>query len=132
MLTYRTYFKLDYPVLNIDEANHYLTEDDMTKYIKDDSRIEESTRNKIEKIEWRMTDEQSGHITLTSTDTLTDLELNSISNWVSGQNADGLANYQDEEYDCDEDEYGYDCDNWVMASFDWKTNDYKFELISSN
>lgn len=138
-MIYRTYFKLEYPVCNVTAAQEYLTEDDMTQYLKDDNRIQESTRNKIVNIRWNLSDDQSGYIQLETTDSLSELELKSISEWVSGQNSDGLgegfeqqsfANYQDEEYDYDEDEYGYDCDNWVMASFDWKTNEYKFELYS--
>lgn len=138
-MIYRTYFKLDYPVLDINDAQEYLSEDDMTEYLKDDNRISKSTRNNVTNISWILQDEQSGYIELETKVELSDLELMSISNWVSGQNSDGLgegfeqqgfANYQDYEYDVDEDDFGYDSNGWVMASFDWRTNDYKFELVS--
>lgn len=138
-MIYRTYFKLDYPVLDINDAQEYLSEDDMIKYLKNDNRISKSTRNNVTNIAWILQDEQSGYIELETTVELSDLELMSISNWVSGQNSDGLgegfeqqgfANYQIDDGWGNGDEYDADSDIWVMASFDWRTNDYKFELVS--
>jgi len=138
-MIYRTYFKLEYPVLDINDAQEYLSEDDMTKYLKDDNRISQSTRNSVTNIAWILQDEQSGYIELETTVELSDLELMSISNWVSGQNSDGLgegfeqqgfANYQIDDGWGNGDEYDADSDIWIMASFDWRTNDYKFELVS--
>lgn len=139
-MIYRTYFKLDYPVINIDDANKYLQSDNMTEYLKNDNRIVNSTKDKIISIKWIMRDDQSGYIELETNEFMLDIELSVISSWVSGQNSDGLgegfsqqsfANYRLEENDWsydDDDEY-YE-DEYVMASFDWKYNAYKFELIT--
>lgn len=41
MHVYRTYFNLDYPVLDIEEAQNYLTNQNMTKCLKENSNIVE-------------------------------------------------------------------------------------------
>lgn len=135
-MLYRTYFELTDDVCDFEAARTYLIEDDMTKYLKEDYRCS-SCKDKIISIKWILKDNNSGYIDLETADILTNDELNKISDWVTGQNSDGLgegfeqqdfANYKpNDNSDYNED----DCDNdWVMASFDWKTNLYKFELIA--
>ena len=139
MYVYRTYFTLVACVNDLSAAQEYLTEDDMTVYLKDDNRIPENVRNAVEKIEWHLTDECSGNIELQTNRALSADELKPISEFVSGQNSDGLgegfeqqefANYEDEGLE------GYDesdWDNeWIMASFDWKTNEYIFEFVRND
>ena len=139
MYVYRTYFKLTASVTDIEAANSYLNEDDMTQYLKHDTRIPEEVRNAIEKIEWRLKDENSGIIELSTTKALSATELKTVSKWVYGQNSDGLgegfeqqsfASYTDEGLD------GYDDSDWddeyIMASFDWKINEYIFEFIRND
>lgn len=139
MYIYRTYFKLTACVNDFDAAYRYLREDDMKYYLKDDSRCPDDVYNKIISIDWILQDECSGYIELKTTEALNDVELNNISDWVSGQNSDGLgeglssqdfACYIDEDYD---ESYVYDTedyeDYYITAEFDWQTNDYKFELI---
>lgn len=139
MYVYRTYFTLVACVNDLSAAQEYLTEDDMTVYLKDDNRIPEDVRNAVEKIEWHLTDECSGNIELQTNRALSADELKPISEFVSGQNSDGLgegfeqqefANYEDEGLE------GYDesdWDNeWIMASFDWKTNEYIFEFVRND
>lgn len=131
---YRTNFNLTYPVNDFDAAYSYLTEDDMTEYLLDDDR----GCSKVESIRWELVDEQSGYIEVITNELLTDDEKKNISDWIRGQNSDGLgegfeqqrfAEYQEEEdwYDEDEDEY-YEGE-WVSASFDWSTNPYRLTLI---
>lgn len=140
MFLYRTYFRLEAPVNDISEARDYLSSDDMTQYMKYDKRI--PFFHKINNIKWILTDESSGHIDLETSQELTDDELSNVSDWVSGQNSDGLGEgFEQQSFACyeDNDYYGYNEDedyddyedNFVMASFDWRTNDYKFELISA-
>jgi hypothetical protein len=136
MYIYRTYFRLTDCVNDVSAAQEYLTEDDMTKYLKGDNRIPENVRNAAENIEWILKDEQSGYIELKLNTQLSDNELQYISEWVSGQNSDGLGEsfeQQDFANYCDEGLQGYEDedwdDEWIMASFDWETNDYKFEFI---
>lgn len=130
MYIYRTYFKLNAPVLDIEEAQDYLSEDDMVDYLDEDD-IGSSVLEAIEDIYWVLKDEQSGYIELKTNRKLSDKELKPISEWVSGQNSDGLGEGFEQQdfanYPLDEDDE-YD-DEWVMASFDWQTNDYIFEFI---
>lgn len=130
MYIYRTYFKLAAPVLDMEEAQDYLSEDDMVDYLDEDD-IGSSVLEAIEDIYWVLKDEQSGYIELKTNRKLSDKELKPISEWVSGQNSDGLGEGFEQQdfanYPLDEDDE-YD-DEWVMASFDWQTNDYIFEFI---
>lgn len=142
-IKYRTPFRLVDCVTDLDAAQEYLTEDDMTEYLKED--LDDSCtyfklpmahlKDKIEHIEWHLTSENEGYIELITSEEIPQAELDQISEWVSGQCSDGLgegfeqqdfANYENSDW-CgnryDED----DCeDMWVMASFDWKTNKYFF------
>lgn len=137
-MLYRTYFNLTNPVKDYEEARQYLIEDDMTKYMAGDSRIPYATFLKIKSIIWVLKDVDRGQIDLITTELLSDSELAGISEWVSGQNSDGLGEgFEQQDFACYEDRDSYDedyydeyADDFVMCSFDWKTNDYIFELIS--
>ena len=109
----------------------------MTKYLNND--VPKSLTGVISSIKWNLTDIDSGNITFKANRELTNEELDWVSNWVSGQNSDGLgegfeqqdfANYNVGEYDRYSDYYDDSEEEWVMASFDWQTNDYKFERIN--
>lgn len=141
---YKTNFNLEWPVNDFDAAQNYLQEDNMTEYLldslHDDGKFSEDEIAKIKHIEWNLRDEQSGYILLTATEVLSNVMLDAISDWVSGQNSDGLgegfeqqpfAEYIEEnDYGYEDDEY-YQEDNYHMASFDWQNNDYKFKRIST-
>lgn len=134
MYLYRTYFKLTACVNDFEAAKQYLIEDDMVKYLQGDRRCSDSTYNKIKKISWILTDEMSGHIDLETIEALSKEELSNISDWVSGQNSDGLGEgFEQQDFAFYNDSYGEDEDeyeqNYVMASFDWKSNKYLFELV---
>lgn len=122
--TYCTDFTLTNPVNDFEAAQAYLTDDDMTKYWK-----RKHEQSKVIKIQWDLTDEQTGHIVVITNDELTSNEANELSNWIRGQNSDGLGEGFEQQdfawisYDDEEDE-------GEMASFDWDTNDYKLVLIS--
>lgn len=140
---YKTNFNLKCPVLDIQEANDYLQEDDMTKYLIDDlqnyRKVAQEEVDKVEDIYWTMNSDDKGSIILTANDKLLPDTLAKISEWVSGQCSDGLgegfeqqpfANYDDPNGGY----YDYD-DNWeepvyCMASFDWETNKYKFIQVA--
>lgn len=132
MYIYRTYFKLEAPVLDISEAQDYLSMDDMTEILKGHYP---KLADYIINIKWILKDEDSGYIELETSREFTDSELSEMSDWVSGQNSDGLgegfeqqdfACYRDENHDYEDDYYD---DDYIEASFDWKTNEYKFELV---
>ena len=141
---YKTNFKLDYPVLDVQAAEEYLQEDDMTKYLIDDlqnyRKVAQEEVDKVEDIYWTMNSDSTGSIVLTANDKLLPDTLNKISEWVSGQCSDGLGEGFEQQpfasYDDPNGGYYDDDDNWVeddycMASFDWKTNDYKFTQVAN-
>jgi len=135
---YKTNFSLEWPVNDFDAAHDYLVEEDMTVYLIDNlkyEKVSEDEINKIVKIEWNLTDEQSGYILLITTDVLPMNVLDKISDWVSGQNSDGLGEgFEQQPFAETEDDYYDDEDydrEYHMSSFDWKTNKYKFKRISN-
>lgn len=145
MYIYRTYFKLLAPVLDVKEAQDFLQADDMTEYLKRDTyHCKNVDKASLVSIKWILRDEDSGYIELIANTELSQDDLDSISEWVSGQNSDGLGEsfeQQDFACYCSHDTPNYweydeeweamtpvDDRDWFMASFDWQTNDYKFEL----
>lgn len=136
-MLYRTYFNLVAEVKDFEAARQYLIEDDMTDYLITDERGA-SCKDKIKSIKWILRDESHGYIDLETTSELTSTELANISDWVSGQNSDGLGEgFEQQDFACyiDEGLTGYDDEEWddetIMASFDWETNPYTFELVSN-
>ncbi len=139
MYVYRTKFSLEASVNDFEAARDYLKQDEMKPYLKNDKRCSEETYSKIISIDWILKDESSGYIELKTESELTTDELDKISSWVRGQNSDGIgAGFSEQEFACYEDEglTGYEGDNWdneyVMASFDWQSNEYKFELVQKD
>lgn len=129
MYTYRTKFNLINPVCDFEAAYEYLNEDDMSTYLKSDSRIDSYVQDSVESITWILVTEDSGYIELQTTNKLSSEQLKSISDWVAGQNSDGLGeSFEQRDFASYEDEYN----DYVMASFDWQTNDYLFELVSNS
>ena len=84
---YETKFNLASPVKDFAAAVDYLQDDDMTKYLGDDI----SFKDDIVKVEWILEDEDCGKIVVMSKRDLTDTELQTLSNWIRGQNSDGLG-----------------------------------------
>lgn len=129
-MLYQTNFKLAYPVRDMDAANTYLSEDDMTEILVGHHPELDGV---VSNIEWILDDDESGHIDLETTRSLTDVELTMISEWVEGQNADGLGEGFEQQpfanYRVEEDPYGLEEDEWVMASFDWESNSYEFSPV---
>ena len=136
-VTYVTNFKLaiDVPVA---DANDYLQEDNMVDYLKNDIDKTTIKPNELVSLTWKVNGvrySDHGTITLVTTRDFTEKELDFVSEWVRGQNSDGLGegfeqtfevenSYNTYDYNADDDGDGY-CDS-EMASFDWKTNKYKF------
>lgn len=138
-MRYTTNFRLVAPVNNFTEAYNYLTEYDMTVYAKEDEECSKFA-DALKCIRWELKDEMKGYIEVITNREMTEEELDSISSWISGQCSDGLgegfeqqpfASYSESEFfgyfDDTDDEY-YD-DDWVMASFDWNTNNYKLKKV---
>lgn len=142
MYKYQTTFYLLADVLDLDEAQAYLEEDNMLYYFDN-----EEIKRKLKSITWHLTDCGSGYIEVIANEELSENELEEISEYIKGQNSDGIgesfeqqwfANYDANKYD----DYGneisvWDLDDdyeedWVMASFDWNSNYYVLELVESD
>ena len=137
MYTYRAYFKLTACVKDLADAQNYLKSDDMTKYLKDDTRIPEDVRNAVEQIEWHLKDESSGFVELSANKALSSTELKYISKFASGQVSDGLGpGFEDQDFAnyVDEGLEGFENSSWddevIKVMFEWP-NEYIFEFISN-
>ena len=140
---YTTKFFLVNPVIDFEKAREYLAQDNMVNYFDAYDNITEELVEKVTHIEWKLYTEDSGEIIVTTNSLLTEKEEDAVSEWIRGQNSDGLgesfeqqdfASYDYNAYSFDgrriddwelDDNYEED---WVMASFDWATNNYYLEL----
>jgi len=130
-MKYLTRFKLEVAVPVV-EANRYLQEPNMTEYLISDLKDYRKVDwyEAIEFIQWSMylTGQYSdkGYILLVTNKELTQAQLDVISDWVSGQNSDGLGEGFEQHFS----EYDEESDYEEIASFDWMTNKYKFHKLS--
>lgn len=121
---------------NIVMAQDYLQNDDMTQYL--DPNLQEV----VERIQWTLNiDGHTWFVEAFATRELTEVELKQMSDWVSGQNSDGLGEgFEQQEFaeirgdrDCGCPWYTTcGCGSFEdggMISFDWQTNDCTFERI---
>lgn len=129
--TYRTRFTLEAPVNDYDAAYEYLTEDDMTVYLKDScgnqERLATIDPEDIISIRWELQDEQSGYIELKSYREFTPEELKGLGDWIRGQCSDGLGEgfeqqdfadyFEEDDYAYAEEEYERDREN-AEAEYD--------------
>lgn len=142
MYKYQTRFNLLAAVLDIDAAQAYLSEDDMLDYFDN-----EAIKSKLKSIDWILEDDVSGYIEVIANEELSDDELEEIADYIKGQNSDGLgegfssqdfANYDANLYALSGEEIReYEEDDeleedWVMAKFDWESNDYVLEPVESD
>lgn len=142
MYKYQTTFYLLADVLDLDEAQAYLEEDNMLYYFDN-----EEIKRKLQSIKWHLTDCGSGYIEVIANEELAENELDEISAYISGQNADGIGESFEQQdfasYDAAllndrgeiDDSLLYDDDyeeDWVMASFDWNSNYYVLELVAKD
>ena len=115
---------------NLEAAQDYLTQDDMTQY------VDGSIRGAVESVEWRLGfDGSSYSVRAVTNRELTDDELRVLAEWTSGQNSDGLGeSFEQQDFawvegpDPDEDEDYYE--DGHMVSFDWKTNKSTFTRVA--
>ena len=137
MKTYEADFKLENPVSDLGQARTYLTVDNMTTFLLERDFVKDSGyANDILHIEWDLQDEQSGVIRLNTKCELPESLLKKISEWIRGQNSDGLGEGFEQQdfasypqYDAYEDEDDYQEYDYICASFDWSSNDYPLKLV---
>lgn len=116
---------------NVSEANEYLQEHDMEQFLDPGS-----LKDAVESLTWTL--EEDGHkyhVDASTRRLLTKAELKELGKYVSGQNSDGLGEGFEQQdfakiYDdfCECDWAYHECES-TMASFDWETNEHKFELV---
>ena len=136
---YVTPFQLTNPVIDYEKARSYLLADDMATYLKTHINVNtelgyydgDDFSDAVEDIRWNLLDLESGETVMVTNRELTPDELKFVSEWVLGQNSDGLGEGFEQQpfasYECDEETDGYGDPDWVMASFDWEKNEYPFE-----
>lgn len=151
--SYMTKFCLELPIVgdeNIIAAKEYL-EEKMETYLQSNIDFHHDRGDTtllpgdIDMIRWELYDDgQEGRIHLVTNRELDSKELAFISDWVRGQNSDGLGEgfeqqefatyvpciegYCDEVGDPDDCPDGiYNCPCAEMCSFDWQRNDYIFQ-----
>ena len=136
-LTYTTEFLLSNSVLDFDAAYNYLIEDDMTQYALEDMRIPVEGRDKIEKITWILVNDYKGYVEVKTNNYLTEKESEAISDWISGQNSDGLMEnfgdlfgyYIDSDGNIVDSRYSLDGENeYIYPEPDWASNNYALKL----
>lgn len=131
---YRTGGSLKQAVTDLQAARAYLDEpmEDFVKY----SELADPTV--VFTIRWDLVDEETWQVVVITTRPLTAEESATLSEWISGQNSDGLGEGFEQQafaeqggrnqwgdYEDAEDEDG----NILMASFDWETNPCTLELL---
>lgn len=129
--TYKTGGNLTGSVSDVEAARDYLRRDDMTVYVKHASF--EGLDKLVHDIRWDLVDEVTWTVTVITNRLLTAEESTGLSEWISGQNSDGLGEgFEQQEFaeSYDRDSHGdIDEDSYAMASFDWQTNDCKLTLV---
>ena len=128
---YVTEFNLTNPVNDFEAAKEYLQEDDMTPYLVRYliRKGHTSIAYRIISIEWNLKSEDFGIIELYTNQELSQQALDIISDWVTGQNSDGLGEgFEQQDFAWGDyfDEYDNLTGDGEMSSFDWKTNNYRF------
>lgn len=134
---YRTRGSLTEPVTDLSAARTYLKAEEMggmTQFVKHANYpgLEEVVHH----IEWDLLDEDTWQVTVITHRELTPAESEGLSEWISGQNSDGLGEgFEQQPFAEHEDSYGgiYDDEDeeteYSMSSFDWRDNPCKLEEV---
>ena len=117
---YQTNFHLTCPVSDFEQAQAYL-EEDMAEY------YDEGAADAIIHAFWILENDEGGRIEITTNRPLTPEEKKQISEWISGQNSDGLGEgFEQQEFATYQENVG---DDFEYASFDWRTNNYDLQFV---
>lgn len=128
-VTYKTRGNLTHPVNDLDAAREFLREhgEHMEQHIYPDY-----ARKHVHSVMWDLVSPRSWEVTLIADQLLGTDQLDLLSEWISGQNSDGLGEgFEQQPFSEEAPDYD-DCDETeeiVMSSFDWETNPCKLEEI---
>jgi len=144
MPVYRTSGKLTGAIErdNLEAAQRYLREDSKGAPINMQQYLDPPLAGVVELLEWSLEgDGRSYTVTAFASRELDEAELKQLASEVSGQNSDGLGEgFEQQDFawddagdcgDCKDCEEGYSCgmDEGRMISFDWQTNNSRFERL---
>lgn len=130
MYTYETRGTLTHAIDadNVSLAQAYLEEDSMVQY------IDEELEDFVESVDWELDDDGFNYkVVAVANKKLTKAQLKQLSEWVSGQNSDGLGEgFEQQEFAEHRIEVNWDEFDYEMCSFDWTSNDSEFTLVSKS
>lgn len=130
-VTYKTRGKLEHPVSDLNAARAFLREHGVRlhQWIYPDE-----AQAGIHSVMWDLLDEESWEVTVIADTELQQQQINDLSDWISGQNSDGLGEsfeqqpFAEHNEGGDHSEEGED-EEWVVSSFDWQTNPCTLEQV---
>lgn len=82
---YTQKFTLNGEVNDLDAAQQYLSDDDMTQYLPDE------LKDKIDSVKWSLDNNYEGSVSIQAKQELTADEQKILTDWIEGQNSDGLG-----------------------------------------
>ena len=139
---YATHFKLDgepgdhgswFDDEEYEKAQDFLFEENLANY------YDGLGKDKINSIDWVLMQntEGSGFIVVDTYEPLTQDELDAVSEYISGQNSDGIGESFEQRfsyyiYDDSDDDWEYSGDSGDMCSFDWMYNPYKLYRLGTH
>lgn len=127
-VTYKARGKLDHPVSDLNEARVFLREhgQNMHEYIYPDE-----AKPGVHSVTWDLLDEESWEVTLIADYELEQQQINDLSDWILGQNSDGLGESFEQQPFAEHEQYNDEDEEpeYAMSSFDWQINPCTLEQI---
>ena len=126
--TYRTRGSLAHPVSDLKAAREFLRREELGMEVH---IYPAEAKPNVHSVTWDLTSESEWEVTLVADCQLPPEQLALLSEWISGQNSDGLGEGFEQqpfaEHDLEEEEYEDDDGDYldariIMSSFDWQTN----------
>ena len=128
-VTYKAQGSLTEPVNDLNAAREFLREHTMNihQYIYPD----EAQAN-VHSITWDLRNQVAWEVTVIADQPLPPAQRERLSEWISGQNSDGIGEGFEqqpfaEHFEEEDPEDGNE--GWIMSSFDWETNPCTLEEV---
>lgn len=133
--TYRAQGSLTHPVNDLNAAREFLRGERMGMVVH---IYPAEAKPGVHSVTWDLEDEQRWEVTLVADHELPEEQLKLLSEWISGQNSDGIgegfeqqpfAEHENPDFEEDENELLQPQDI-IMSSFDWQDNPCTLELVT--